>query len=270
MDAETPFRLNLLGAPGLSRGGTELRLTVRKSLALLAVVALERRVSRTRLAALFWSDVDANAARRNLRRELHRLREAGLSAALLADDAMVELSPRLRCDVADFLAALDEGRDADALAAYGGALMQGFDLAGGGEFDDWLAQQRETLARRCGDAARRQAGRFEAAGDARAALALYARLVALEPLQESHYADAMRLHQLIGERAQALEQYERLRQVLRRELDLDPLPETAALAERVRAAERMAPLVSRPGSRGLVRLEAGLIGREDELARLRV
>jgi DNA-binding SARP family transcriptional activator len=266
--ADAPLHLRLLGAPRLMRGDAEVRLTIRKSLALLTVVAIERRTTRAKLASLFWGDGDGDAARRNLRRELHRLREAGLGDALLADDDAVAVSPRLDCDVHRFLAALQDDRVHDAAAAYTGPLIDGFDLADGGAFDDWLAQQRELLARRYSEAARRHAEALEAAGDAGAALQVYTRLIAHEPLQESHYTNAMRLHYLLGDRAQALDLFERLRQALRRELDLDPLPETAALAERVRAAERVAPLVSRAGGPGLARFDAALVGREAELARL--
>ena len=266
--ADAPLHLRLLGAPRLLRGEAEVRLTIRKSLALLAVVAVERRTTRAKLATLFWGDGDADAARRNLRRELHRLREAGLGDALVADDDAIAVSPRLECDVHRFLAALQDDRVHDAAAAYTGPLLDGFDLADGGAFDDWLAQQRDLLARRFGEAARRHAAALEAAGDAGAALQTYTRLIAHEPLQESHYANAMRLLYLLGDRAQALDLFERLRQALRRELDLDPLPETAALADRVRAAERVAPLVSRTGGPGLARFDAALVGRDAELARL--
>lgn len=268
MSTPPPFHLTLFGAPRLTRGAIEIRLTVRKSLALLALVAVERRVTRAKLASLLWGDAEADAARRNLRRELHRLREAGAGDALQVDDDSVALSPQVGCDVHAFLAALDADRPADAVAAYAGTLMDGFDLPDGRGFDTWLAQQRDALARRFGEAAHRLAAQHEADGDARAALQVYTGLIAHDPLQESHCAQAMRLHDLLGERAQALDLYERLRSALRRELDLDPLPATAALAERVRAAERVAPLVSRSGARGLARFEAPLVGRAAERAQL--
>lgn len=260
------YHLQLFGPPRLLRDGAEVRLTVRKSLALLAVLAIEQRVERAKLAALFWGEADSAAARRNLRRELHRLREAGLADLLLADDATVAIAPVLECDVPDFVRALDDGRETEALDRAAGALMDGFELPDGGGFDDWLGQQRERLARRWAEAARAAATRLERQGDPRAALALVRRLVAREPLHESHQVHAMHLHEALGERAEALALYEQLRQTLKRELDLEPLPETEALAERLRAAERVAPLVTRGGVRGLARFDAPLIGRAAERA----
>lgn len=261
-----PYLLELLGSPRLLRDGQELRLAIRKTLALLAVLAVERRVERAKLAALFWGEVDSAAARRNLRRELHRLREAGLAGLMQADDDAVAAAPALHCDARRFVEALDEGREADALAVWRGPFMDGFELPDGGGFDDWLARQRALLARRWADAVGRDAARLERQGDLRAALARVLELIAHEPLAESHHVQAMRLHEALGERAAALALHEALRQRLRRELDLEPLPETEALAERLRAAERVAPLMARRDARGLARFDAPLVGRAAERA----
>ncbi|MDP3612145.1 MAG: hypothetical protein Q8R98_09855, partial [Rubrivivax sp.] len=65
--------LQLFGAPTLHLAGRPVGTGARKSVALLAWLALEGRVTRARLAAVFWPEHDAASARRNLRRELHRL-----------------------------------------------------------------------------------------------------------------------------------------------------------------------------------------------------
>jgi DNA-binding SARP family transcriptional activator len=263
----TPFRIELFGAPRVVRRDEEIRLPVKKSLALLAYLALEGRATRAKLAALFWGDSGADAARRNLRRELHRLREAGLGELLAADDEAVALAAGVACDVAAFEAELDANRAA-ALSRWHGPLMDGFDLPESDEFDRWLSRRREDLARRYVQAAATVAREREASGDPRAALDLYLHLLQLEPLQESHYAEAMRLAEQLGERSRALELYERCRRTLREQLGLDPLPSTAALAEQIRAAERMAPIVARTGVRAVGQLQAALVGRDAELQQL--
>lgn len=259
--------LELLGAPCLRVDGAEQRLPSRRLLALLAYLALEGRCTRGRLSTLFWGELDESSARRNLRRELARLRDAGLEAALEAGDDSLALAPAVTTDVASFLAFDAQDAPEQATAAYRGPLLDGFALADAPQFDDWLIRRREELARRWRDALAKMAQDAEARGDARAALACHARLLEDDPLQEAHYAALMRLHYLLGERAAALDTFERCRHVLREELGLEPLPETAALAERIRAAEKLAPLATRAAA-GLVRFEAALIGRAPELARI--
>lgn len=264
------YRIELFGAPRVLRAGADVRVPVKKAVAVLAFLAVETRATRAKVATLLWADADDEAARRNLRRELFRLREVGLGDLLRVDDDRIALAESVQTDVGEFLAATMDGVAAvDGLSLYRGPLLDGFDLPESQEFNDWLAAKRDEFARRWSQAAAARATQLETGGDARSSLALHAQLLAHDPLQESHYANAMRLHYLLGERGAALDLYERLRATLKRELDLDPLPETAAFAERVRAAEHLAPLVARAGSAGIARFVAPLVGRERELEVLR-
>ncbi len=237
--AVTPatIRLQLLGAPVLAVAGQVLEPGSRKAIALLAWLALEGRSTRARLAVLFWPELDAASARRNLRRELHRLRSVGADAALQSQGDLLALDPAVQTDVQAFVQALETGNLAVATRLYRGALLDGFDLAEGGEYERWLAAQREQLALQHRHALQAQAVALEANEHWREALALALRLIELDALQEQHFRRAMRLHQRLGEREAALLLFERCRQRLGRELGLRPMPETAALAESIRRGD---------------------------------
>lgn len=229
-----PIALQLFGAPALRLHGRIVDIGARKAMALLAWLALEGRGTRARLATLFWPDLDAASARRNLRRELHRLRSAGAEAAVLSGGDTLALAPAVAVDVQAFEAALARGDRAAAAAAYSGPLLDGLDLPEGGEFDAWAAGQRERLALRHRDAAQALAAAHEAAGRWREALDLTLRLIDSDALHEQHFRRAMALHAALGDRESALKLYERCRLRLGRELGLRPMPETMALAEAVR------------------------------------
>lgn len=270
MARQQDIRIELFGAPRILRGNSLLRLPARKSLAILAYLALEGRVTRAKLATLFWEELGSDAARRNLRRELHRLREAGLDGTVLSDADLLHLAPGIGIDTAEFEADLAAGRIAGALARYTAPLLDGFEVVDAPAFDDWVAQQRGRLAQRWRSAALAQATQIEQAGDARGALALHWRLLADDELHEQHHRDVMRLHYLLGEREAALAQFERCRTVLRDELGLAPLPETVSLAERIRATQALAPVAGVPGpAPGIGRISAPLVARERELGTLR-
>jgi len=73
------LRLRLLGSFELrGPGDRPLKITARKTRALLAYLALQNgtRQSRERLAALLWEDADAELARSSLRQSLTALRRA--------------------------------------------------------------------------------------------------------------------------------------------------------------------------------------------------
>jgi len=67
------------------------------------------------------------------------------------------------------------------------------------------------------------------------------RLIVVEPLREDAHAWLMRLHALAGRRSEALREYERLRDLLARELDAEPGAETQRLYEEIRARQADEP-----------------------------
>jgi len=66
------------------------------------------------------------------------------------------------------------------------------------------------------------------------ALEIGRRLLAADPAREAAQCEVMLLYVLNGQRAQALRQYQEFRSWLKRELDIEPMPETEVLFEYVR------------------------------------
>ena len=245
--------LTILGAPSLHLGGTLLPLTVRKTLALLILLARSGvSVPRARVVSLLWPDLDETTGRRNLRRELARLRESGAGDTVRAEGDVLALATVVRCDVDAFDAALAAGRPDEALALWRGPLADGFALGDADAFDEWLAREREQLGERRQAALRASAAAREAAGDVAGALVRVEALLADDPLQEQHHRDAMRLLAASGRREAALAQFERCRALLRAELGLEPMAETELMASALRgpasAAKAQAPPSDRPAS----------------------
>jgi len=146
------FALRTLGDAALfevdpsSGAARELRVG-EKPLAILVYCACERpRVpSRAHLASLFWPDVPAERARRNVRQSMWRLR------SVLGDVVVPEgdsCAVRLDAFVVDRDALLETAhrRDADGvLSAYGGPFLRRLEGVAGDEFDDWLLAERHRL-----------------------------------------------------------------------------------------------------------------------------
>ena len=233
------WSLALLGPVTLRQGGddagTALPLPTQKSQALLVLLAVDGPTHRARLAQWLWPDTDDSSARRNLRRELARLRDAGAAAVLVSDGDLLRLAPALACDVQAFKDRLAQGRFADALTLWHGDLADGLQPAGGAELDQWLAHQRASLR-----AGRRQALEGAAAsaqvrGDMAGALDHLQALLADDPLQEHHHRALMQLHANCGRREAALAQFAQCRELLAQELGVAPTAETHALAARLRS-----------------------------------
>jgi len=241
------LRLQLLGMPRVLVGDRELRFPDRRCVALLAVVASDGSVPRERVATLLWDAEGDTDARRNLRRELHRMRDAGLEGVLDSSGPTLALTPGVELDIAAFQRACASGDAPAALTLYATGLLPGFELHAAPAFNDWLAARREALAQVWRAQADAYARTLQQRGDLRGALVVAQTLIAQDQLQEEHYRRAMTLHALLGEREAALDAYERCRRALGRELGLRPLTATSELAERIRSGRGASSAWPEPG-----------------------
>lgn len=222
--------LTLRGASGLTQP---------KRLALLTYLVLARPRGfqrRDTLLAIFWPELDQTRGRKALSQALFFLRNALPERVLFSrgtEEVGVDFH-RIRCDVIHFEAALEQRRWAKAVDLYGGELLAGFHLAQTSGFEDWLIFERERLREMAAEAAWSEAmGRLKA-GEAVQAERVAGKAIYLAPTQEGPVRMFIEALARAGDRAAALRFYEKYVEVLDRALEVDPAPETAALAEGLR------------------------------------
>jgi len=233
-DKRAMFALRLLGPLVLEAAGKPLSLPTTKVAALLALLALAGPTPRERIAAWLWPKQDAASSRRNLRRELARLRQIGAGDALVTRGESLALSDAVQVDSTCFAALLDAAQTDAALALWRGVPADGLSLPDAPAFDDWLSSARMRLARRRTSALEAGAAAREGSGDIDGALRAIQTLLDDDPLQEAHQRSAMRLHAAAGRRAAALAGYERFAALLSSELGLAPMADTVALMQTLR------------------------------------
>ncbi|MCB2019781.1 MAG: hypothetical protein KDG44_03175, partial [Burkholderiaceae bacterium] len=232
--------LELLGPVRLLRDDAVLPITVRKTLALMSLLACSEPLSRPRVVDLLWPTLDEATGRRNLRRELARLREAGAAQSLRVEGDFLSLDASVALDARAAEEDLRSGFVERSISRWRGTAMDGLRLDDAPGFEEWLDGQRSRLQRLRTSALEVSARDHEQRGELGIALQRIEQLLALDPLQEQHHRDAMRLLAATGRREGAIAQFERCRAVLRDELGLQPMAETAALAASLRAAPRSA------------------------------
>lgn len=227
--------ISLLGTPTVMAYGTPLVLRRRQPLAILAYLALNPGpVPRSRLLLLLFPDCDEGLACQRLSRPLHdlrqALREANLADALNASSESIGLDyARCAVDALAFqAAAADPSAHALALDLYRGPLLDGFALAHTPEFDLWLEGERERLERLYHEALEASARTALDCGDPALAEQQARALVAADPLREHAHLLLIKALAAQGQRGAMLRQYDTLCELLRRELDVTPLPEVQA------------------------------------------
>ena len=236
--------LRLLGELALDVPGGGAVLRTRKAVALIAYLALQpdRRARREQLAHMFWPRVDGDAARTSLRQLLAGIRKAGTGELIEADGEWLLLAADVEVDAIAFEQACirgDIGGAAEAVALYRGGLIADGLPVDSAAFDDWLDLERARLCRLAVAAMERvAAAAIEGDHDQGEGLAAAERAVALDPYNEHAHRQLMTLQAAVGRPDLALLHYIALTEILRRELQVAPDPETQKLHETIRAARR--------------------------------
>lgn len=241
---ESPaFALDLLGGFELRlRDGTLAILPTRKAQLLLAYLALPagRSHAREKLGLLLWGDRLDEQARGSLRNTLAAIRKILGADALKGERDMLALAPGF--------VSVDVDRLAEAAAGVPGLSDEALDTVLSSQllegavspseaFDEWLTFERTRCLGLAQAAAQKAIATHETAGRISKALALAQRLVALDPLREQSHRLAMRLFAAAGERSRSMAQFQACREMLKRELGVEPSAETTDLARRIAATE---------------------------------
>src|SRR4051794_35700139 len=179
-----------------------------KRVALLVYLAIARPHGfhrRDALLPLLWPEQDEHHARGALNQALRHLRRAlGTQVVPSRGDGEVGIERgQLRCDAAEFEAAMQADRPAEALELYRGDLLAGFHVSGCSEYEHWLEEERVWLRRRAARAAAALARREEARGEPVAAGHWARRAFALAPDDEGEARNLIELLGRLGDRAGA-------------------------------------------------------------------
>lgn len=226
------LRVRLLGRfEAETADGRQVRTGGRHSQALFTLLAVTRRPrAREAIAADLWPDELAGPSS-PLRHALYQLR-GSLTQAGVDPDAILETDGETLGMRPAAIATLDVDRFEDAtrpsaidpdlaIALYTGDFAESLG-------HDCFAQERERLADRFEDCLAAAADRRLRDGDLEGARQAAERLLARDPLREEGHAVLIGIFGRSGSRAQVVRQYRRVRDVLARELDEPPLPETDA------------------------------------------
>ncbi len=262
------IRLYLLGPFRLERGGHLPSLPTRKAEALLAYLVLHPGVhAREQVAALFWGDSSEEHSRRSLRTALSALRNRLGSNLLLADRETVQLNPafaiwvdalEFQRQAARLLAADDTDSVAIDLDLYRGDLLTDF-------YEDWITAQRETYRTLCIDTLLRLTQRLRTRGEYAQAITMARKALEIEPANERAHQHLMFCFATLGDRAEAVRQYEKCVRRLEDELGVEPSQATTVLYQRIKQAH-VRPQAMEAANTNLPIPLTSFIGRLHEMA----
>jgi DNA-binding SARP family transcriptional activator len=261
------YRLCLLDVPRLDGDASQVNVTRRKTMALLAYLAVTGIAhSRDVLATLLWPEFDQSNALANLRRELSRIRDSLGTQALTADRQRVALSgeANLWLDVVAFKSKLKETFNhphpidricqqcqetlRNAIAMYHSDFMTGFSVADAPGFDEWQFFQREEMRRLLGEALLSLVNSHVAQGEYSLAIPYARRWLSLDSMHEPAHRWLMKLFAWSGQQSAALRQYQECQRILRENIGVEPEQETLELLRAIKKHRSFPPAAERSRS----------------------
>ncbi len=242
--SQTLLHIELLGTPKVRFGeGAPLQIP-KKLLALLAYIAIEKKaVQRTKLIVLFWSDVANDLARNSLRTGLSELKKilgeyikpsrhtVGLNWEKPIQVDALELETALSKEPLD-LEKLDK-----AIASYRGNFLAGLEVKDAPEFDDWYQSQQEHYQQIAFEGFDKLIRNAEDKQDYGAALKHAQNMLNLDQLREESHYKLIYLYAKQGNRAAALQQYEKCQQILSENLRIEPSEAIENLIDQIKSGE---------------------------------
>ena len=236
------LRVYLLGAAFVEWRAQPLPIARRLARCLLYRLAAQLKpVPREELAFTFWPDEPEAAAHRHLSHLISHLRQSlPLPSIIRATNDLVDLNPQVAwSDSEQFWSACADPHTADtgllqqALELYRGPFMSGSQLAACPEFGAWVTSQRDQYQRLYLDILAGLVGMAADQAEYTKAIFYARHYLTVDELAEDIQRRLMMLHLLAGDRPAAMQQYHRCASVLKRELGVEPLPETRALYQAI-------------------------------------
>ncbi len=256
--------LSLGGPLLLTDAGEQIRFRTRKHFALLIRLAVEggRKFTRDYLMDLFWPDVPAARARHSLAQALTVVKEKVGREHLVVQRTSIALVP----GVVD----ADVRRLDSCEAEIRGPFLDGFEVPGAVQFEQWKDEWRARLMPRIRDCLVKQMDAGRRTGDF-ATVERHAQvLLDLDPLSEDAVRGLIEARAWVGDRTNALKAFGRFEARLAEELGAKPSADLVRIADLLREGRRRAPQpAGQVSERCERRFEAEtLIGREREFSQL--
>jgi DNA-binding SARP family transcriptional activator len=240
LEAEVrPARLTLFGPPQLHVDGQPVPASAwraQRAFQVLVYLSLHPRgASKDDLLERFWPGRQAAAGRRNFHPTLSYIRHVlppSSEPPILREGEFYRLNPAfpLACDAWDLERALAESRGAREAHERRPPLRRAAALATGtflqGIYADWADELQVRTRERVEKLLLELAGLCAQAGDYEEALEHFRRAAELDEYREATRLAVIECQIKLGNRRAALVEYEKLKELLRAELGVEPLPET--------------------------------------------
>jgi len=248
--------ISLLGNPQILLDGVPVKISTARVVPLIAYLAITGKSQlREVLASLLWTESTQKKALAALRTTLWRLKVAGLGDWIKLDRNEVDLNHQgnIEIDVVNFHSILDKCNAhghppsqiclyctpalTEAVELYHGEFMSGFNISKAPIFDDWRMQQSEMIQTLLLSALERLVRCHRTFGDFNLAIHFTRIWLSYDRLNENAHFQLLQLYSITGQRTAGISLYKHYKDVLTRELGIEPAEEMTSLYKLIQSGQ---------------------------------
>lgn len=221
------YIINFLGPTQIVCDDTVYAVQDKRTTSILLLLSIKKVASRKYIAEKIWENNDAERSLANLRNHLHKVK-ASIGEIIRIDRTNLALKARTQTDI-DFLLNDQPMPVEVALDAHRNQFLNGEDFGDYPAVDVFVKRIMEDYKSKAINTIYQELKKLKTRGDVSQSIALARRILLISPFSESAVRLLMRLYGGNGDRAAAIDIYERFRHSLRMTFGIEPEQKTRLL-----------------------------------------
>ncbi|RKD32934.1 AAA family ATPase [Thermohalobacter berrensis] len=219
--------VKIFNTPMVQKNGEKVSFPLRKAEALFYYLVVNKQATRDELVNLLWGNLGDKSGRKNLRNTMYRVRKAfDLDVIISPQQQIVTLNPdiKINSDLETFL-----NDNEDNLKAYTGEFLQGFAVKNAKKFEEWMLSTREYYKQLYINKVYKNI-EFDLKDKKYDSIEKWVKtLINLDEFDEKAYRILMKIYAEKEAYNKAIEVYNRLFEILKTELGVEPDVKTKEL-----------------------------------------
>lgn len=214
------IKVKLFNTPYVLKDDEKIKFPFTKAEALFYYLVVNKQATRDELVALFWGDSGEKIAKKNLRNAMYKIRKAfDIDIIISPQKSTVILNPEIEieCDLYTFL----NGKS-DSINIYDGEFLKGFGVKKAQVFEEWLFNKRDHYRDLFVSKLYESIDIAIANRDYEKAESCAKKLISQDEFDERPYRLLMNVYKEIGVYNKAIELYDKLELILKKELGIKP------------------------------------------------
>lgn len=219
--------IKMFNTPEIIKDDKKILLPFRKAEALFYYMIVKKQATREEVVNLLWGDHEEEAAKKNLRNAVYNIKKTlDMDIIISPQKSILEVNTKIliKTDLEEFLQS-----EEDWLKAYSGDFLQGFSIKDGNDFESWIYREREYYKDLYISRLRKKIDE-EFNKKTFSKVEYYGKLlIQTDIFDEVSYQTLMKAYSYHGDFDKSINLYNKLSDVLKKELEIEPDFETKNL-----------------------------------------